>query len=671
MNLKRLRGIATVALITIAAALFAGCSNSIAGSVDSGTGMATLSLSATGIPNDYAEQFEKSYPTARNVAARSITPNDPYDISKTEDATSQSNKLTFYLSGTSATGKKLKDTQVKVVAKVDSNPVVYEYTKMDNSSVSIDSVSWNLVLTAYKSYTDADNNEPVLRGFCSIDLRNGSGTANFTLSPENLTTEGSVKITGKFYTHDNVASYTMGIYKKDSTSEKMDEKPVTTVTADALGLAEFEYELTSIAPGSYLYKMIFRNAANVITGSFIDTLVVNAGNALERDIGTLNVINKKPGAPDNFTANLVKSSEKPDGTYQVKLSWESGGGETNFEVELTEYSDNGTNDTSATKKIYGMKAMDLGTPQDGVIDFRGSDVWAGEGGAMTYGDTEAFFKLKLGVVYEVRIRARNYVGISADATTGDWTKRKAGSLDADGNEPYGSEKINRMKIEYNLNGGKLKLWNTDTSIYDDKEGTYTEYQSWKGSDLDLLEIDIPEAGTNTNRLKKGDNPGSPFSEWRTNVRDDTSGISKADYKNLSVTAFFGSSIEGTVSVAEAKKDVKLSDIEITYGTATSPAANSVSVTTANATYTIPKETGSPKETTNLRIVLKTDVNTYTNIRFELSYEGIQTMLPCETAATNACTLVLDDYVAGKIQVRVIADTANATSMSQTLTFDLQ
>ncbi|MDE5799329.1 MAG: hypothetical protein K2H73_10015, partial [Treponemataceae bacterium] len=184
MNLKRLHGIYAVALITIAAALIAGCSNSIAGSVDSGTGMATLSLSATGIPNDYAAQFEKSYPTARNVAARSITPDTPY--------TPNTMGLTFYLSGTSETGKRLEgaDAIEVVLAPKSGSTDVYEMTAADGTAVTLPSMSWNLVLTAYK---DAAKAEPVLQGFCSVDLRNGSGTASFTLSPENLTTSGSVK----------------------------------------------------------------------------------------------------------------------------------------------------------------------------------------------------------------------------------------------------------------------------------------------------------------------------------------------------------------------------------------------------------------------------------------------------------------------------------------------
>ncbi|MDE6773382.1 MAG: hypothetical protein K2J14_01980, partial [Treponemataceae bacterium] len=216
MNLKRLRGIAAVALITLAAALLAGCSNSMAGGVDSSSRMATLSLSVTGIPNDYAEQFENSYPAARNASSRSITPDNPYTPDSTE--------LTFYLTGTSETGKKIDGADaIQVTLTKIGDTDEYELSGT-SGTITLPSMSWNLVLTAYKDTAKA---EPVLWGFCSVDLRNGSGTATFKLSPENLTTAGSVKITGKFKPNNNVASYTMGIYKKDSASEKLDETTET------------------------------------------------------------------------------------------------------------------------------------------------------------------------------------------------------------------------------------------------------------------------------------------------------------------------------------------------------------------------------------------------------------------------------------------------------------
>lgn len=651
MNLKRLRGIATVALITIAAALFAGCSNSMAGSVDGGseTRMATLSLSATGIPNDYAEQFAKSYPTAANAASRSITPNAAY--------TPESIGLTFYLTGTSETGKKIDGAEAIEVTLTETATGSGEYTMVEtatNQNVTLPSMSWNLVLTAYK---DAAKAEPVLQGFCSVDLCNGSGTATFKLSPENLTTPGSVKITGKFKPNDNVASYTMGIYKKTSAGEALNEKSET-YDGDGTADENFEYTYASIVPGSYLYKMVFKNAAGTITGSFIDTLVVDAGNALERDLGTIDVVNKKPGAPTDFTASLEKGSESADGTYRVKLSWKSGKGETNFEVELTEYKDDGTTAADGYPKIYGMASMDRATPKS-VENFQGSDVWAGKGGAMTYGDTEAYFKLKLGVLYDVRIRARNYVGTSA-ATDADWTIRAAGT-DATGFEAYGAEKINRFKIEYNLNGGTLKYHNG--GAHETKMTNFTEYKTWKGANLPLLVIGT---GTTDHQLVKGT---SPFAKWVDNTG--AAVTNATSHKNLSVTASFGSSVTASASMADAKKDVLLTDITVNY-TATA-GAQEVSLS-ENGTYEIPKAYGTPSVATKLTIQLSPPTGAtyeYKNIQFELSYNGTQTFLPFDTGTTNQCTLSLDDYVAGIIQVRVIADTANATGMSQTLIFDLQ
>lgn len=659
MNLKRLRGIASVALITIAAALIAGCSNSIAGSVDSGTGMATLSLSATGIPNDYAAQFEKSYPTAAKAASRSITPDKPFSPDAATNPTGTT--LTFYLTGTSETGKKLDGTDAIEVELTETSAGSGEYAikaKDGGVDVTLPSMSWNLVLTAY---TDGSiKAKPVLQGFCSVDLRNGSGTASFKLSPENLTTPGSVKITGKFKPNDNVASYTMGIYKKTSASESLDE------TSEAYGGngttdEEFTYNCTSIAPGNYLYKMVFKNADGTITGSFIDTLIVDAGNPLERNLGTIDVVNKKPGAPTDFAASLVKNSENADGTYQVKLSWKSGGGETNFEIELTEYTDDGTdNVATGFPKIYGMASMDPLDPKE-VENFQGSDVWAGKGGAMTYGDTEAFFKLKLGVVYDVRIRARNYVGTSA-ATDADWTVRTAAGTSDTNFEGYAAaDKINRMKIEYNLNGGKLKYYNAGSNQYDpDRTTNFTEYKTWTGTDLPLITIGTTSPA---HQLTKGT---SPFAKWLDNTGAEAT---VSNYKNLSVTADFGSSVTGSASMADAKKDVELGDITVTYGSTTSGTASSLTLT-PNGTYEIPKVMGTPSAVTTITIQLDMSKG-YKNVQFELSYDGTQTMLPVTGTGLNECNLVLDNYVAGKIQVRVIADTANATSMSQTLTFDLQ
>ena len=443
-------------------------------------------------------------------------------------------------------------------------------------------------------------------------------------------------------------------------AESLDETSET-YNGDGTTDEVFTYNCTSIAPGNYLYKMVFTNADGVITGSFIDTLIVDAGNPLVRDLGTIDVVNKKPGAPIDFAASLVKDTENADGTYQVKLSWKSGGGETNFEIELTEYTDDGTTPADGFPKFYGMRSMDPATTEAAktIENFQGSDVWAGKGGAMTYGDNEAFFKLKLGVVYDVRIRARNYVGTSSVSSTETWTARSAaGTTDPEFEGYAATDKINRMKIEYNLNGGELLYYNGSTYEQPAKKTNFTEYKTWKGSNLDLLTIGTASPA---HQLTKGT---SPFAKW---VDSTGAEVITANYKNLSVTADFGSSVEGSASMADAKKDVALGDIKVTYGSSTSGTASSVTLT-PNGTYEIPKMMNA--SVTTLTIQLDTTKG-YKNVQFELSYDGAQTMLPVIGSDSNECNLVLDNYVAGKIQVRVIADTENATSMSQTLTFDLQ
>lgn len=571
---------------------------------------------------------------------RSILPDDPY--------TPDSAGLTFYLSGTSTTGKKLADKEVTLKLK-DGSTDEFEFDTTAGP-VTLESRIWNLVLTAY---TDgATKAKPVLQGFGSVDLRNGSGLVSFTLSPEGLTTPADITITGKFKPNNNVSSYTMGIYKKNSVSEAIDEK-IETYSGDGTTDESFTYTYASLEPGTYLYRMVFKNTDGTVTGSFTDTLIVYAGNALTQDIGTIDVVIAPPAPPTDFTVSLEDGSAETssDDTYRVKLAWTSGGGETNFEVELTEYSDDGTTAATGYPKVYGMKAMDTDTPKTGVVDFQGSDVWASKGSAMTYGDEEAYFKLKLGVVYEMRIRARSAVG------TSDWVDRTVATATT-GFTPYGTEKINRMKVEYLLNGGTLTLY--DANGNKTKTGNYTEYKNWAGTDLDLLKIDNTDE--HANQLKKGE---SNFVAWKKEATDASPAITTSNYQNLSVIAFFGSSLSGDIGMTDPIQDVKLADITATYGSVASPGANPISLV-KNGTYDI------PKGTEVIKITLSTATTDYKNIKFRL----ITTDNPFGSdlmpdAAGNSCTLTRTDYDPGKIQVLVTADTPTNKGLTQLLIFNLQ
>lgn len=347
--------------------------------------MATLSLSATGIPDEYFRQ---------ESAGRSILPDTPY--------TPGSSGLTFYLSGISETGKRHADEQVTL----KQNGGSYDF----DGTVKLDNMLWDLTLTAYK---DGDKTKPVLRGFCTSDLRSGSGTATFTLSPDNLKTPGSVSITGSFNAYGNVSSYTAGMYKKSGGT--VHETTATGITGE--GETSFLYECASVAPGTYLYKMVFKNADGVISGCFADTLVVEAGNALSQPIGLLDVVNKKPGKPTDFKVTVADNSENP---YTAHLTWTRGGGETGYEIELTAYQANGTDIAAGYPKIYGKTALN-----PSAIDFVGSGFYAGEGGTLVYGDTETYIRLDSDTAYALRICARNNFGTSA------WTDSVA-KIAADG-----------------------------------------------------------------------------------------------------------------------------------------------------------------------------------------------------------------------------------------------
>ena len=72
MCLKKIMAGAAALLI---AAMFTGCMNSEAGSIDSDRKMSSLSISVNEIPNDYEKMFLASYPKNESNS-RSITPND-------------------------------------------------------------------------------------------------------------------------------------------------------------------------------------------------------------------------------------------------------------------------------------------------------------------------------------------------------------------------------------------------------------------------------------------------------------------------------------------------------------------------------------------------------------------------------------------------------------------
>lgn len=657
MCLKKIMAGAAALLI---AAMFTGCMNSEAGSIDSDRKMSSLSISVTEVPNDYEQLFLASYPKNES-SSRSITPNDPYEIADTG--------LSFVLKGKSETGLTFGPKTVTLTEGA-VNSGHYNF----GETITLESMLWTLTLTAYNDSpapaADTEGTKPVLIGYSTVDLRNGNGTAPFTMTTKGLETEGSVTITGKVKDDDSiVAKYTMGIYSKDKGEAVYGPEDATATTGTE---HDFTYTNSTVVPGNYLFKMIFYNAKNTIIGSYVDTLIVNPGNALVRDLGTLDIIGKIPEAPESVKAYLIKDSETIEG-YKVLVSWEGGKYATNFELKLTEYAGDGTDDSDVKNKttIYGLKEMDSADPKT-VEDFITSDVYGTGTGAssMLYGDKTAILNLELGKIYEIQMRARNYIGTSKDATgTDDWTNRTDATettltIGTDTVNVTGFEsKLNRMLLTYNLNGGKLSLDGSD-----EYTGKYAEYKTWKGTDNSLLEITAPVT------LTKGT---TDFNKWlfesgtglaadgTTEVTTRDEEVSKFWYKNLTVKAFYGNSLTGDVSMEDAPLDVELSDINVSYGTEASQATEA---TPAAGVYSISKKQSDGTDT-YVCVTLSSATTEYKNIRFELTTQSNADPESLVVTDTNKCVFSLGKYVPGKLCVRVIADT-NVKDRSQTITLDI-
>lgn len=694
MNFKRLRGIAAVAFTTIAAALLAGCMNSMAGSVDSSSRMATLQLSATGIPDEYAKEFAAYCEKQQRAASRSILPNDPYDIGNigvtpADGSENQSKDLVLVLTGKSETGMTYgpKEVTLDTGTTVDGK-TVYGF----NEKIAMESMSWALVLTAYKNYNDATKTgDAVLRGYCSVDLRNGSGTATFVMGIAGLTTPGSVDISGTIVDDQKIVkAYTAGIYRKDNFKDiGGTEESVTNFDIDAGNTFTFTANGKDVAPGTYLYIMKFYSDTTKknIIGSFADTIVINPGNKLTKGGLEIDVIQKVPTEPQNLKAYLMKGLESSDGTYNVKVTWEQADYVTNYELNVVELKENGDlSDLNAPNvgaaiadgQIYGMASMDDTTPNKVVKDFLGSDVFGTGSSSMMYGDTSCVLKLETGKVYEIQLRARNYIG------TSKWVDRVAGDSGLTGLTAYdapNNQRINRLRIIYNLNNGKLVLAGTPAD-----PGTYVKYESWKENSA-LLDIKpVNEAGTNDNTLQL--NGGAEFDAWLledgTAVKDlanDTSvtttvgdKVKGYTYKNVTVTASFGNRLSANVSQEEEMQDIVRSEITVAYtlGDGTTP-----DISETNGKYEVRRTTDDKANTITITLAnagtdFTDDATKYKNVKFEYWTDNISNKRTIEQSATGKCMIDLTYVTGGSVlSVMVTADTKTIKGASQTLIFNLK
>ena len=680
MRLKK-SSIAVLAALTM---VIAGCSHGLGGRVSgNGNAESTVTFSVTDIPPNYIEMIRE----AQNPTARSILPNGPFQLN---DAA-----LKFVLTGRSNSGEALPEPGHGVTpVTLTPSGSDYVFTKTLGAYV------WDLTLTAYKNYNDsASHHSPVLQGHCTVDLTTTNGTATFKMSTKGLTTPATVKVQGKVKDPDGLCTkYEIGIYNtysgkliekytkidgnEDDTHAKLEEPSVSHSGAPGPYIPfEFKYgdsTTVTLNAGVYDYRMVFYKSSGsdyTVIGSWSDILIVNPGNDLDQDVHEIDPLNKKPEPPSNLRAYLVKGSEDAEGRYYyTKLTWDPGRYETNYELKITPYTYSGSPPTltAGTPVTYGFSSTYTTPPAaPGFQEFVTSDIY--HEGNLIYGSKECTLKLELGKVYDVAIRAHNFLG---DAPSSTWVQGTIGAAPA----PAGCElfdpamsHINRFRITYNLNGGELILNGTSPSKR--IQGTYSEYKSYTGASVNLMSIQTPTPSpipnpATANYLRSGT---AEFSGWgqipsTPPYIPPTSTTTYNGYENAIFTASYGNSFAGTVQL-ETLADMDAQNIVIEYGDHTlSPPLTAVTPD-ASHTVTIPKKIGTPEEPTWIKISLSTTATppaeAYSNMQCSLYlgngslYINKQDLISDSTG--RFCTFSTQPYIPQKITLQVKAtNSANQT-----------
>ena len=581
--------------------LFAGCSNL-------GVNDATVDgLGASeGVKEGYCAlevSVDGLLSSGERSAARTINPT-------TLEGTGDSIIKKYVIKGESSTGAKLGNGAGFILGGDDApasgtnntvNGVDYPQYK-----VVIPYGSWELTLEAYGKEGETD--KLLLLGKSFVELKSTKQPVHFTLKTDGVDTKGHVSLGGTFADDDNVAkTYKAGLYNtltgllipgtevKDTVTDghKFTFAPKTT---DATPVA------LDIAPGRYSFQIKFYNvtATTAINdslqpiGYYEDIVVVAPGRTTsDTSIACGKIINQLPTSPDNLRAYLKNDSEDADG-YTVILTWEDKSkNEENFVIYLNEY-DSDAADADKKTFVLGTKGPQEG---DGAVKheiFYTSKFNAG--GSVNASSETASLKLEFGKVYDVSIRAENFVGESIYTKANPDATPPVSEVQAcprdtttevalTGATQYTSDRINRFVIKYDLDGGVLTLGdNTKTSAKQFQYGSVYDYTT-DAAKLLVVAID-PTADPadpvpaqvlhrieDTSKLVKN---GNPFDRWVKANGTEIAATDKITFAGLSVKAAYdkatliSSEIDDkykTITASAKYDDAALTDGKVVVDTA--------------------------------------------------------------------------------------------------------
>lgn len=588
-------------------------------------GCADLDLNSTYVDNKNSEKAILTIDIQGDtLAARTVLPN-------VWDGTT----LFYMIEGKSARGNTLDPT--KPTVEGDKLKIALEYDK------------WELTLTAYK---DEDCTLPVLKGYGTGDLTNGASEISFELKPYDITTVGTLNLGGTYIDSEStVKKYRMALIDYE-TGEELTTPAAVEGTTSPFAFGPFD----DIAPGTYLFEIRFYNGEEIASakqiGYYSDLVIVDPGNTTEKtDIAIGDIIMKKPSSPTNLKAFRVENSDDGD-YYNVKLTWEDNStNEENFVLTIREYDSTGTEIDS--------DAVTDGTQPYAVL---GDDFWTSNvrvSGSLLPSNEECVIKLPTGRLFEIEIAAENAVGLSDsdDAIDGDQPCARvdaSGDILADHVGYNTTNKIARTKIIYNLNGGTLNFASATHN------GTYTEYKTYEGGNINLI---TPDTTGDPDYTPTDDAPSliknnQPFQKWvaedgegtRAGVDGDdaTKVIATIGFANLVVTANYNATyiinytIPGHEDLAEDRVTATSDAADCINGTVDVKAGNKDIVFTLTAT--------------------ETDKPTYSSLKVNMTSASgsVRTLIDDRVSGNEfTCTINTVELDSGLYTVNVIAHDAEA------------
>lgn len=411
---------------------------------------------------------------------------------------------------------------------------------------------WYLTMRAYDK---TDPTKLLLEGRRRVDLKNGAPTSaaplTFTLSTEGVPTKGNVSFTGLFTnplidaTNRLAVRYSAALYDLytnelvEGTKIEADCTTEDVTTQDGEGndvvttYGKFTYNLTAeVNPGRYNFRIYFfkdEGTDSIAIGTWNDIVVVAPGrttNGTDGSIGNIgDILNKAPAAPTNLSAYYVGDPEdKTNGdVFDVLIKW--------------------TPSASKNEDYYKLVIKDWTTGSavdykefDADNEFFASDIWVD--GTLAGGTNNCTVKLPVGKKYEITLTAVNVIGESSAAA------RETAEA-PDGHVAYGAEKINLVKIAYDLNGGTLKTAADKVQV----GGFVNKYFIFKNTeDFKINAMSIKTAANEYPQLTKQNHP---FLEW-----DDAAGT-----KVETITTFGNKNLTANYNVLSVI-DYKIDD---TYG----------------------------------------------------------------------------------------------------------